>query len=53
MYLDSLKETPLNEDLKIQGSSAPFFSGKLGRLSALQLSDNAQPFADAVPDVHE
>ena len=25
MYLDSLKETPLNEDLKTQGSSVPFF----------------------------
>ena len=31
----------------------PFFGGILGRLSALQLSDNAQPFADAVQDVRE
>jgi hypothetical protein len=53
VYLDSFKETSLNEDLKTQGRSAPFFSGKLVRLSALQLSDNAQPFSDAVPDVHE
>ena len=53
VHLDSFKETPLNEDLKTQGRSAPFFSGKLVRLSALQLFDHVQPFADAVPDVHE
>jgi hypothetical protein len=53
VYLDSFKETPLNEDLKTQGRSAPFFGGKLCRVSVLLLFDHAQPFADAVPDVHE
>ena len=46
---DDLKE--FSEDLRDTVKTR--FGGILGRLSALQLSDNAQPFADAVQDVRE
>ena len=36
-----------------KGVVYPFLGGELYRLTVLRLSDNAQPFADAVQDVHE